>query len=146
MERFLRKKLRHGTFSDVSEQRSRIMSSIRGRRNKTTEQRLRMALIREGFRGWKLHDVCLPGCPDFVFREERLAIFVDGCFWHGCSRCGHVPKTRRSYWAAKIERNATRDRTNNRLLARSGFKVVRVWEHELTNVTRVLARISKALK
>lgn len=92
MERRLKKYLDHGKFENVPEKRSRTMAAIRGKHNRTTELRLKMALIRRGIKGWKLHASELPGKPDFYFKNKRLAVFVDGCYWHGCPRCGHIPE------------------------------------------------------
>lgn len=79
MERKLQKLLDHGKFLNVPPTRSRTMAAIRGKHTKTTELRLRMALIKAGFKGWRLHISDLPGSPDFYFKAFRLAIFVDGC-------------------------------------------------------------------
>lgn len=130
MERRLRLKLPQGKFLNVSPSRARTMSAIRGKNTKT-ERRLRMALTRAGISGWQLHANDIPGRPDIYFPVQRLAIFVDGCFWHGCSRCGHIPKTRRPFWAAKILRNKARDRATARKLKRIRMNVIRVWEHSL---------------
>lgn len=111
--------------------RSRIMSSVRGRDNASTERRLRLALVREGIRGWALHPKQLPGTPDFFFASKLVAVFVDGCFWHGCNRCGHVPGKNRPFWAAKLARNRERDRAAGQRLGASGIRVLRFWEHEL---------------
>lgn len=89
-------------------------------------------LIRSGTRGWKLgHHSGLPGSPDFIFPADRLVIFVDGCFWHGCRRCRTVPLTNRPFWDAKIKKNRERDRTAARALRSQGWTVVRIWEHDL---------------
>jgi DNA mismatch endonuclease (patch repair protein) len=69
--------------------------------------------------------------PDFVFRQVRLALFVDGCFWHGCPKHATWPAHRAAWWRRKIEGNKTRDRVVNRALRRAGWRVVRIWEHEL---------------
>lgn len=114
------------------EERSRNMARVRGKGNRTTELRVASRLAREGVRGWTKHCADLPGRPDFVFRSERLALFVDGCFWHGCPRCGHLPKSRLDYWKPKIERNIRRDRRVRRTLNRQGYRVMRVWEHEVS--------------
>src|SRR5882724_9281179 len=93
MERHLKNKLPGGCFSNVSSTRSRIMSSIRGKSNKSTEAVLRSKIVRAGIRGWTMHPPHVPGKPDFYFHRENVAVFVDGCFWHGCGKCGHIPKT-----------------------------------------------------
>jgi DNA mismatch endonuclease (patch repair protein) len=131
MDRALREILPDGGFRDVSPARSRAMGKVRGKGNRTTERRLRSALVSAGIRGWRLHAKDMPGCPDFYFARERLAVFVDGCFWHGCRKCGHVPKTNSVFWKKKLERNRMRDRRQRRMLERQGIVVVRFWEHEL---------------
>lgn len=82
---------------------------------------------------------------DIVFRRQKVAVFVDGCFWHGCPEHGTSPKTNASYWIAKIARNIERDRLNDTALSEAGWTVVRVWEHELPadaaeRIARTLAR------
>ncbi len=85
-------------------ERSRVMAAIRSRGNGSTELRV-MTIFREhGITGWRRHQT-LPGKPDLVFRRERLAVFVDGCFWHGCPRHCRMPKSREEFWKAKIARN-----------------------------------------
>ena len=84
MEKILRRELPGGQFRDVTPARSRAMAAVRGKGNISTEQRLRLALVRAGVSGWTLHTKSIVGCPDFYFAKQRLAIFTDGCFWHGC--------------------------------------------------------------
>jgi DNA mismatch endonuclease Vsr len=148
MERKLRKKLPGGRFKNVSAVRSRIMSAIRSKHTKSTEKVLRMVLIRAGLKGWKLHPPGMPGNPDLFFPKNKIVIFTDGCFWHGCQKCGHIPKTRTSFWRAKIIRNQARDRSNTHKLQRLGYRVIRVWEHSLSHrryVMRLLTRIKLLL-
>lgn len=145
MERKLRQCLTEGRFVGVSDQRSRNMAAIRGRGNKTTERRLRLALVRAGIRGWSLGNEDLPGKPDLCFRAAGVAVFLDGCFWHGCPKCGRYPKTNSRFWRAKIERNRQRDLAASRALRRQGLKVLRFWEHDLRNVERCVARLTKAV-
>jgi DNA mismatch endonuclease (patch repair protein) len=128
--------------------RSAVMSLIRSRGNRATELRL-IALMREhGITGWR-RNARVFGKPDFVFRRERVAVFVDGCFWHGCPRPKHapLPKNRAEWWAAKLLRNKERDRTVTRALRAAGWKVVRVWECALSRQRggRMVARIAKAV-
>lgn len=111
--------------------RSAIMASVKSKQNKSTEKKVRAALISKGIKGWKMHEKTLPGKPDFVFPKNRLIVFIDGCFWHGCSECYRRPKTSRAYWDAKVIRNRKRDLKNNIALRRLGWRVVRLWEHEL---------------
>ena len=111
--------------------RSKIMSRIRSKGNRSTEWKMRMALVSSGIKGWKMHPKGLIGKPDFIFEKHKIAIFVDGCFWHGCPRCGHLPKTNEKYWHKKILGNAERDAANRKELRKSGWLVVRIWEHDL---------------
>jgi DNA mismatch endonuclease (patch repair protein) len=83
--------------------------------------------------------------PDFVFTKFKFAVFVDGCFWHGCPKHATNPKNNRAFWQRKLAGNKTRDRLVNRALRRAGWRVVRIWECELRNTGRILKRISKAL-
>jgi len=101
-----------------------------------------MMLVRAGISGWKMHARELPGNPDFCFPEAQVAVFVDGCFWHGCPRCGHIPKSNREYWTKKIDRNKDRDNRISLELRENGWQVVRIWEHELENDSDVVSRIS----
>ena len=92
----------------------------------------------------------MPGKPDFIFRATKLAVFVDGCFWHRCPRHGRIPKSRVTFWTEKLARNARRDREVSRKLRAMGWSVLRVWEcgltrqrskHTAARVARVLARL-----
>lgn len=127
------------------EQRSRNMSSIRSTDNATTERAF-LTLLRESrIIGWRRH-LDLPGRPDFTFRSKHVTVFIDGCFWHGCPRCGHIPKTNARYWRNKILRNKKRDAFVRRRLRSMGFSVLRVWECELKRSPRAcLARIVRAI-
>lgn len=128
--------------------RSSMMSRVRSRGNRSTERRLRAHLVRSGLRGWRLHAAHLPGKPDFAFAAERLVVFVDGCFWHGCADCadGHNPRSNTTYWLPKIQSNRDRDRRNTALLRRLGWCVVRVWEHEISTAPeRILIVLRKKL-
>jgi len=136
MERRLREKLPKGTFPDVDPRHARIMKGVRGKGNRTTEVRFRAALVAAGIRGWQLHVRGIAGSPDFFFPREQLAVFVDGCFWHGCERCGHIPRKNRQFWQAKIDRNRERDRRNAARLRHQGVSVLRFWEHEVADLTR----------
>lgn len=143
MERSLRQLLRGGKFV-VTPTRSRQMAAVRGKGNKTTEWRLRAAFVKAKISGWTIHPKGVVGVPDFYFPKQCVAVFVDGCFWHGCSKCGHTPKTNRRFWNAKILRNRARDRQKSALLRMSGIRVLRFWEHEIkTNVMKCAARVKK---
>ena len=128
--------------------RSAVMALIRGSGNKDTELRM-IALFRaNGITGWR-RNARVFGKPDFVFRRERVAVFVDGCFWHGCPKPKHapLPKNRAEWWAAKLARNRARDLLVTRTLRKSGWRVVRVWECDLarSQQTRVTTRLRGAL-
>jgi len=131
VEAWLRKHLPGGRFQNVSAQRSSAMRAVGGRGNKTTEVRFRLALARAGIRGWTVRPKGMVGSPDILFTARSLAVFLDGCFWHGCPKCGHLPKTNIAFWRAKIEGNRGRDRRNTSLLRRQGLVVLRFWEHQL---------------
>lgn len=132
--------------NNVSPARSENMRAIRSVGNRTTELRLKAILVQRAISGWKVHDEDILGIPDFFFPKERVAVFVDGCFWHGCPKCGHIPKTNRAYWRAKIARNRARDSRLARQLRRQRFSVVRVWECDLrTRPSTCLRRIVRAL-
>src|SRR4051812_42186610 len=110
-------------------QRSRVMSQIRGRSNKRTEVRLMKILRSNGITGWRRH-LPLFGKPDFAFRSEKVAIFVDGCFWHSCPTHGRTPASNQEYWLPKLARNKRRDRRVTRILRSLGWKVIRFWQHD----------------
>jgi DNA mismatch endonuclease, patch repair protein len=115
-------------------QRSSIMRQVKGRNNRSTERRFAASLAAHGIRGWTRGTKDLQGHPDIVFRSERVAIFLDGCFWHGCPQCDkQLPYNNFGYWKAKISRNVRRDLVVTRSLRRCGWTVIRIWEHDLRN-------------
>jgi DNA mismatch endonuclease (patch repair protein) len=126
--------------------RSAIMARIKGRGNIATELRLVKILREHKIRGWR-RGSRLIGKPDFVFPAARLAVFVDGCFWHGCPRHGQIPKSNRSFWLKKIKANVARDRTVRRNLKKLGWRVIRLWQHELSekDKRRIASRILRSL-
>jgi DNA mismatch endonuclease (patch repair protein) len=128
----------------VDETRSKNMAAIRSR-NTGIEVRLRKALWASGIRGYRLH-YQLPGKPDVVFPRSRLAIFVDGCFWHRCPKCFQMPKTRLDYWTPKIAHNVARDAFISQTLQSEGWKVLRFWEHEIHHdLATCIQRVSGAI-
>jgi DNA mismatch endonuclease (patch repair protein) len=129
------------------EVRSLTMRRVAGR-NTATELRLRRALWSRGFGGYRLHRSDLVGRPDLAFGRAKLAVFVDGCFWHGCKRCYRRPKSNRAYWDAKVTRNRDRDRRQRRALRNMGWRVLRVWEHELRPewLNATVDRVAEALR
>jgi DNA mismatch endonuclease, patch repair protein len=114
-----------------SRKRSQIMSRVRGKGNKATELALITLLRRLGISGWR-RGAHVFGKPDFVFPKYRLAIFVDGCFWHGCPRHGTQPTSNRAFWKSKLARNKARDRLVKRTLKQRGWRVLRIWQHALS--------------
>jgi DNA mismatch endonuclease (patch repair protein) len=128
--------------------RSLVMSRIRGEGNRTTELQM-MALLRSHrIRGWR-RGQRLFGKPDFVFRQERVVLFVDGCFWHGCPKPKHAPppKSRAEWWAAKLGRNKMRDQEVTVALRSRRWLVIRVWECDLAPQTcnKIAQKIARAL-
>lgn len=128
-------------------ERSQIMSLVRGRGNKATELRMIALFHANSVTGWR-RNARVFGKPDFVFRAAKLAVFVDGCFWHGCPRHATMPANNRPFWKAKLARNAARDRDVTRTLRKAGWRVVRVWECDLAKTAlwpRVARRLARAL-
>ncbi len=110
------------------------------RRHTRPELALRQALHARGVR-FRLHVRDLPGRPDVVLVRLRLAVFVDGCFWHGCPTHAVAPRANAEFWAAKLAGNVARDRRKDALLRAAGWKVLHVWEHD--DVERVATRITR---
>jgi DNA mismatch endonuclease (patch repair protein) len=128
------------------ETRSRVMAQVRSNRNRSTEWRVRACLIRSGIRGWTLNSAGLIGKPDFVFPMQRLVVFVDGCFWHGCPRCYRRPASHTEYWDAKRARNRARDKKVTSGLKKEGWNVLRIWEHQLSAMDAVVEKIQSLLE
>lgn len=128
-------------------QRSKNMSAIRATGNKTTEVAFVDVLRALRLTGWRRHCKTMVGKPDFVFKKERIAIFVDGCFWHGCKRCNRIPATNATFWNMKIQKNRIRDAQVNKLLKMKGWKILRIWEHRIKrDRNKVAGRLSKVIK
>src|SRR5581483_5446962 len=128
------------------EKRSLVMSHIRGRGNKETEIVFAQLLRKEKITGWRRHHPVF-GKPDFVFLKLKVAIFVDGCFWHGCPKHSNMPANNRAFWRRKLLSNRRRDLLVIRTLRRNGWRTLRVWEHELAvkNRGRLMRRLRKTL-
>jgi DNA mismatch endonuclease (patch repair protein) len=127
--------------------RSALMSRIRSSGNATTELRFIVMLKSGKITGWR-RNYSLFGKPDFVFPKTRLVVFIDGCFWHGCSFCyAASPKSNTSFWKQKFARNKERDLQSTRILRSLGWRVLRIWEHELSrkNENAVRRRVRRAL-
>ncbi|MDZ4403015.1 very short patch repair endonuclease [Prosthecobacter sp.] len=136
--------------------RSEVMSCIRSHGNAATELRLVKWMREAGITGWRRQlSLSVKASkikrfkvrPDFVFRRERVAVFVDGCFWHACPRHATRPKQNRKFWDAKIERNQKRDLLVTRELRKAGWTVLRLWECALTKKRQAstLARLRRVL-
>jgi DNA mismatch endonuclease (patch repair protein) len=124
-------------------QRSAVMARVRSRDNASTEIRTVELLRATEITGWRRHSRIF-GKPDFIFQKAKIALFVDGCFWHGCPRCKRVPTSSEAFWRAKIQRNIQRDKKVSRQLRKEGWKVIRVRECRLRMPTQFLNRL-KAL-
>ena len=122
------------------------MAAIRPRGNRSTELVFAALLRNMGIRGWTLHQKSVIGTPDFYFARLRTAVFIDGCFWHGCKRCFKAPRQNASFWAAKISKNRMRDRKVNRRLRSEGIRVLRIWEHELEKRSGKIRGLLEELK
>jgi DNA mismatch endonuclease (patch repair protein) len=124
--------------------RSEVMALVRSRGNRDTELALMLIFRRHRITGWRRH-LKLPGTPDFAFPKHRLAVFVDGCFWHGCPKHATFPVTRAAFWLKKFATNKARDKKVNRELRHLGWRVLRIWEHQLREPARILIRTRLAL-
>lgn len=114
----------------TKEQRSYIMSRIR---SKWTEQEKK---VHNHLKALKIKHKTHPemkGGPDIILTGRKTAVFLHGCFWHKCSKHYKAPRSNTAYWLPKIDKNVARDRENIRLLKRDGWKVLRIWEHDMTN-------------
>ena len=127
--------------------RSDIMSKVRSKNNKSTELKLIQIFKNNDIKGWK-RNYPVKGHPDFVFLKKRIAIFVDGCFWHGHDCRNTRPKDNREYWQKKRERNMKHDKEVTALFESRGWTVLRIWECELKkkNLDATMEKIIAYLK
>ena len=126
----------------TKEKRSKIMAAIHSKDTKP-ELSLRKALWARGLRyriqyGKEKIDIAFP--------SQKIAVFVDGCFWHGCPLHSHLPKSNEEYWGPKLKKNIERDHAKNERLEAEGWKVLRFWDHELVNSGEVVRKIESELK
>ncbi len=139
------------------DKRSDVMSRIRSRGNRDTELKLAKLFRQHHITGWRRHLKLKVGAtkqsselvvrPDFVFPRSRVAVFVDGCFWHSCPEHSKLPENNYSFWEKKLTANKVRDKLVNRLMRKAGWQVVRIWEHDLAKRADVCAqRVGLALK
>lgn len=137
---------RAADFTPPTPGRSRNMAAIK--RSGTAPERLvRSALHRQGYRFRKdlpLREGGMLIRPDIVFTRARVAVFIDGCFWHSCPEHGAAPRTNSTYWNPKLAGNAARDRRQTLALQASGWMVLRIWEHD--SVEAACAAIVAALR
>ncbi|MCW3998850.1 MAG: very short patch repair endonuclease [Candidatus Bathyarchaeota archaeon] len=126
----------------TKEKRSKVMASIHSK-DTLPEVLLRKALWRRGFRFRVQYG---RSKIDIAFPKQRVAVFVDGCFWHGCPIHSHKIGTNVGYWQPKLEKNKERDKVKTAKLADEGWVVLRFWEHELASVDSVVEKIAKTIK
>jgi len=111
----------------TKQQRSHNMSMIK---SKNTKPELKIKKLMKKL-GFTYQPKGIYGKPDFVTKKQKIAVFVDGCFWHKCPKCFVEPKSNRKYWAPKLEQNVKRAKEVNKALKKEGWKVMRFWEHEI---------------
>lgn len=126
------------------EKRSMTMSRIRSKGNASTELKMVELLEQNQIQGWWRHPN-ITGKPDLVFIQQKVAVFIDGCFWHGCPRCFQLPKSNVDYWLNKIARNKKRAKEVNKKLKQDGWIVLRIWEHAFKRPGSIIKRINKVL-
>jgi len=144
-----------------TEKRSEVMARIRSRGNKATEIEFLKLLRHHRISGWRRHQSVklakpIDGRekpvkhrpqvkPDFVFHRQRVAVFIDGCFWHGCPRHGTKPRGNAEFWLAKLSENKKRDRYVNKMLRRQKWTVMRFWEHQLSHGDLQLKKLKRTV-
>lgn len=129
------------------EKRSDVMRRIKSSKNKSTELRLLTVFKQNGIAGWK-RNYPVKGHPDFVFLGRKIAVFVDGCFWHGHNCRNTRPVNHQDYWQKKREQNMKHDQEVTIMFEARGWKVLRIWECELKKQSEslLLARLQKAMQ
>lgn len=127
-----------------------VSAAMRGNRAEDTspELLLRSALWKSGIRSYRKHLKHLPGRPDIAFPRYRLAVFVNGCFWHCCPKCNiPTPRTNTTYWREKLRRNVERDKRVFSQLEQAGWRTMRLWECEIQkSIERSVSRIHQEIK
>ncbi len=128
----------------TKKQRSYCMSRVK---SKWTSQELKVHNYLKSYKIKHRMHPKLIGSPDLLLVDTNTAIFLQGCFWHECPKCFILPSTNRRYWQIKIEKNVKRDKKNVGVLKKEGFKIIKIWEHELNEKFQlVLNKIIKASK
>lgn len=126
--------------------RRKTMQAVKGKGTRL-EKRLWAMLAGMRLNGWKKNPETITGKPDVVFPSLQIAVFIDGCFWHGCPHCQRkLPVTNREYWEKKIKRNIGLAQIHNEQLEQEGWTVIRIWEHEMADTAKIRKRIRKALE
>lgn len=116
-------------------------------RNTSAEKALLAAIKAEGLKGWRRHYTRAFGVPDIAFPRQKVAIFIDGCFWHGCRKCYRQPKSNVGYWVQKVARNKERAREVNLNLKRRGWRTLRIWEHDAKKLqSGLVKKITKTIE
>lgn len=126
------------------QKRSEIMRAVKSK-DSEIEVAFRKALWKKGFR-YRKNSTKYFGKPDLVLKKYKTIIFIDSCFWHGCEAHCRMPKTRREYWVAKIDRNKARDDEVNSHYKKTGWKLFRIWEHQILNETNLEKEASKIIQ
>lgn len=128
--------------------RKKTMQAVKGKDTRL-EKRLFAMLAGMKVKGWRKNANDILGKPDVTFLQERVAIFIDGCFWHGCPICDRkLPQTNQEYWARKIKRNVELAQIYNHKLTDNGWIVIRIWEHEVNDreaMQKIRATVRQAL-
>ncbi|MEG0985804.1 MAG: very short patch repair endonuclease [Clostridia bacterium] len=129
------------------EKRSAIMSKVRSKQNRSTELRFITLLQQENIHGWT-RNYPVKGHPDFVFMRQHIAVFIDGCFWHGHNCRNTIPANNKDYWDQKRARNIQHDDEVTEMFQKRGWTVVRIWECELRKKSHNVAieKIKEAMK
>lgn len=127
-------------------QRSFNMSQIK-RQNTKPELRLRKELASKRLTGYRIKSKLL-GKPDIIYTKRKVVVFVDGCFWHKCPSCFRMPSTNTPFWNKKLSTNVKRDKLTNKRLRENGWKVIRVWEHDLRkkDINKTINKVIKNLE
>ena len=130
----------------TKKQRSYCMSRIKAK-NTRIETVFRHYIWSKGIRGYRANNSKVFGKPDIFFGRKRIAVFIDGCFWHKCPVCHSIPESNFGFWDEKLNKNRERDRKVNITLQENGIKVIRFWEHELeNNIEKCYKRLVKELR
>jgi len=127
------------------ETRSRVMAAVHSEGTKL-EQQLIAILESAEITGFVRNEKSLPGKPDIVFMDAKVAMFLDSCFWHGCPKHLRRPSSNDTYWRAKIDNNVKRDRRNRAKLRGMGWSALRIWEHDLEKSSLIIQRVRRALE